>query len=193
MDDLIENYQERIALLHQLSTFLFLSSTIHSKEKGFLKEYINIETGSMNLDENDPDGQYPFFTRNIDTFYSNKFTHEGKGVIVAGEGNFNPKFVNGRFALHQRAYFISSKTGVLTAEVIYEIILSNKIFLDSVAVGSTVKSLRRFCFEKMPFFKDADYEFLGEKLVPIFEEITQLKKRIAILRSQKAILLKKYF
>ncbi len=147
----------------------------------------------MNLDENDPNGRYPFYTRNIGTFYSNKYTNEGKGAVVAGEGNFTPKFVNGKFGLHQRAYFIQPSTTKLGSEVIYEIILSNKKYLESVAVGSTVKSLRRFCFEQMPFFIDADYFCLNQILEILFGEIENFKKRKSILLNQKRILLDKYF
>lgn len=193
VDDLIENYEERISFLQKISSYLYLQLIEHSRETSYLGNFIKIETGSMNLDENDPNGRYPFYTRNIGTFYSNKYTNEGKGAVVAGEGNFTPKFVNGKFGLHQRAYFIQPSTTKLGSEVIYEIILSNKKYLESVAVGSTVKSLRRFCFEQMPFFIDADYFCLNQILEILFGEIENLKKRKSILLNQKSILLDKYF
>ena len=193
VDDLIENYEERISFLQKISSYLYLQLIKHSRETSYLGNFIKIETGSMNLDENDPNGRYPFYTRNIGTFYSNKYTNEGKGAVVAGEGNFTPKFVNGKFGLHQRAYFIQPSTTKLGSEVIYEIILSNKKYLESVAVGSTVKSLRRFCFEQMPFFIDADYFCLNQILEILFGEIENFKKRKSILLNQKRILLDKYF
>ena len=193
VDDLIENYEVRISFLQKISSYLYLQLIEHSRETSYLGNFIKIETGSMNLDENDPNGRYPFYTRNIGTFYSNKYTNEGKGAVVAGEGNFTPKFVNGKFGLHQRAYFIQPSTTKLGSEVIYEIILSHKKYLESVAVGSTVKSLRRFCFEQMPFFIDADYFCLNQILEILFGEIENLKKRKSILLNQKSILLDKYF
>ena len=193
IDSLIENYEERISFLQKISSYLYLQLIEHSRKTSYLGNFIKIETGSMNLDENNPNGRYPFYTRNIGTFYSNKYTNEGKGAVVAGEGNFTPKFVNGKFGLHQKAYFIQPNTTKLGPEVIYEIILSNKKYLESVAVGSTVKSLRRFCFEQMPFFIDADYFCLNQILEMLFGEIENLKKRKNILLNQKRILLNKYF
>lgn len=193
VDDLIENYEERISFLQKISSYLYLQLIEHSQKTSYLGNFIKIETGSMNLDENDPNGRYPFYTRNIGTFYSNKYTNEGKGAVVAGEGNFTPKFVNGKFGLHQRAYFIRPNTTKLGPEVIYEIILSNKKYLESVAVGSTVKSLRRFCFEQMPFFIDTDYFCLNQRLKILFGEIENLKRREDVLLNQKRILLNKYF
>lgn len=193
MDELIENYDERINLLSRISFCLYSQSIEHSQEISILKNFINIETGSMNLEENNPNGKYPFYTRNIGTFYSDRYTNDGMGVIVAGEGNFTPKFVNGKFGLHQRAYFISPNTAKLSPETIYEIILSNKKYLESVAVGSTVKSLRKFCFEQMPFYLDADYSLLSQKLAPLFKEIEALKVLRLLLQTQKHTLLSKYF
>lgn len=190
---MIENYEERISFLQKISSYLYLQLIEHSRKTSHLRNFIKIETGSMNLDENDPNGRYPFYTRNIGTFYSNKYTNEGKGAVVAGEGNFTPKFVNGKFGLHQRAYFIQPNTTKLGPEVIYEIILSNKKYLESVAVGSTVKSLRRFCFEQMPFFIDTDYFYLNQRLEILFGEIENLKRRENVLLNQKRILLNKYF
>lgn len=190
---MIENYEKRISFLQKISSYLYLQLIEYSRKTSYLGNFIKIETGSMNLDENDPNGRYPFYTRNIGTFYSNKYTNEGKGAVVAGEGNFTPKFVNGKFWLHQRAYFIQPNTTKLGPEVIYEIILSNKKYLESVAVGSTVKSLRRFCFEQMPFFIDTDYFYLNQRLEILFGEIENLKRRENVLLNQKRILLNKYF
>lgn len=177
----------------KLSAESYLLCISNCKELSELRDYIHIETGSMNLEQNNPLGKYPFFTRNIGSFYSDQYTNEGKGVIVAGEGNFTPKFINGKFGLHQRAYFITPKSPFITPEVLYEIIYFNKGYLESVAVGSTVKSLRRFCFESMPFYKDADYKKLAMILLSVFNEIDILKKKISSLQKTKHFLLSKYF
>ena len=160
---------------------------------GRLGSVANIETGSMNLDENNPTGTYPFYTRNVGSFFANRYTNDCSGVIVAGEGNFNPKYVSGKFGLHQRAYLITPKTSIVSAEAIYEIIASNVPFLNSVAVGSTVKSLRRFCFEQMPYYEDLDYESMNRSIKPMFQAILSLKAQIVDLKSVKSNLLTKYF
>lgn len=193
MDDLIEQKFDETASLLSLGDWIYKQYTAGHTPYGFLGDVVNIETGSMNLDENDPNGPYPFYTRNIGSFFADKYTHDCTGVIVAGEGNFSPKYVSGKFGLHQRAYLITPKSSKTTPEIIYEIILSNVSFLNTVAVGSTVKSLRRFCFEQMPYCPDADYSSLADKLKPIFNKVLEDRKTISVLSSLKKSLLSKYF
>ena len=147
----------------------------------------------MNLIENTPDGEYLFYTRNEGVFRANKYTHEQKGVIVAGEGNFNPKFANGKFGLHQRAYVLSSNSDLINDEILFQIVSSNVEYLNNVAVGSTVKSLRRNSFESMPFFTDGKYELIKNKLLSLQELEGRYNKVNNKLTNIKQNLLKKYF
>ena len=147
----------------------------------------------MNLVEQSPSGKYPFYTRNVGSFYADRYTHDATGVIVAGEGNFFPKFVSGKFGLHQRAYFISSKDPSISAPVIYEVIKSNVKYLNAVAVGSTVKSLRRFCFENMPLPAGIDYSKLSQRLDVIYQQILNEEAKQKELERTKKLLLAKYF
>jgi type I restriction enzyme S subunit len=193
VDDLIELEATKVNKLHEFSTELFLRHTCSSSSFENLEGHVNIETGSMNLIEQTPSGKYPFYTRNIGSFFSDRYTHDATGVIVAGEGNFAPKFVSGKFGLHQRAYFISSKDSSISAPVIYEAIKSNVKYLNSVAVGSTVKSLRRFCFEKMPLPAGIDYSKLSHELNPIYKQILVEEEKQKQLKKAKRLLLSKYF
>lgn len=147
----------------------------------------------MNLNENIIDGEYIFYTRNEGTFKSNKYTHNQEGVIVAGEGNFTPKYANGKFGLHQRAYLIYSKNTLFSNKVLYQIVNSNVNYLNGVAVGSTVKSLRRNSFENMPFYIDGEYN----NIEPILSQIHRLEKiymnKIEKLKTLKTYYLQKFF
>ena len=193
MDDLIELETEKVRRLHDFSSELFFRNTCLSHSSEYLGSHVNIETGSMNLIEQSPSGKYPFYTRNIGNFFTDRYTHDATGVIVAGEGNFSPKFVSGKFGLHQRAYFISSNDSAISAPVIYEIVKSNVKYLNAVAVGSTVKSLRRFCFETMPLPTGVDYFELSRKLNPIYQQILIEETKQKELKQVKKLLLSKYF
>lgn len=147
----------------------------------------------MNLNENNPNGEYIFYTRNGGTFKSNKYTHNQTGVIVAGEGNFTPKYANGKFGLHQRAYLLSSNSDLISNEILLQIVSSNVDYLNNVAVGSTVKSLRRNSFENMPFYIDGKYDEIKNilfKLQKLENEYTHLINK---LNNTKQIYLKKFF
>ena len=158
-----------------------------------LKDYISIETGSMNLDENNPNGKYDFYTRNEGIFKCEKYTHDCSGVIVAGEGNFKPKFAKGKFGLHQRAYLLKSLSNVITNEILNEIVNSNIEYLNGVAVGSTVKSLRKNSFENMPFYLDGDYTSISYDIKKIYELISDYSNKINNLNILKNIFLNKFF
>ena len=103
------------------------------------------------MNENTIGGEYIFYTRNEGTFKSNKYTHNQEGIIVAGEGNFTPKYANGKFGLHQRAYLIYSKNTLFSNKVLYQIVNSNVNYLNGVAVGSAVTSSGRHTFDSRPF------------------------------------------
>ena len=158
-----------------------------------LKEHINIETGSMNLEDNDPSVEYLFYTRNEGVFHSKIFTHDKDGTIVAGEGNFMPRYVHGKFALHQRAYCISSADLHLSNPILYQLIEEAVPYLNISAVGSTVKSLRKFSFETIPFRSKAPYESITPQCDSLMNLILKSSEKITVLKRQKEILLARYF
>ena len=194
IDDLIEKYEEIVNKLNKLSNELYLKSIANASDLTTLKDYISIETGSMNLEDNNPDGKYDFYTRNEGVFKCDNYTHNTTGVIVAGEGNFKPKYASGKFGLHQRAYLIKSlDTSIINNETLFELINSNQNFLNGVAVGSTVKSLRRNSFENMPFYKDGLYSLINDKTKIIRTKINEYGSKIEILNNAKKLYLDKYF
>ena len=193
IDDLIEHKNLIINKINQLKKYLYFKSIAKSQDESTLKNYINIETGSMNLNENDPNGEYIFYTRNEGTFKANKYTHNQTGVIVAGEGNFTPKYANGKFGLHQRAYLLSSNSDLLSDEILLQIVSSNVDYLNSVAVGSTVKSLRRNSFENMPFYIDGKYDEIKNVLFKLQKLENEYIHLINKLNNTKQIYLKKFF
>lgn len=188
IDDLMEHNNKILGKINILKRLLYMKSISNSLNQDVLKEYMSIETGNMNLNENDPNGKYLFYTRNEVIFKANKYTHNQDGIIVAGEGNFTPKYASGKFGLHQRAYLLSSITKLFSNEILFQIISSNVDYLNSVAVGSTVKSLRKNSFENMPFFIDGNYKSIENHL-----KILQNYEQKYNVVSDKLIDLKKHF
>lgn len=117
--------------------------------KAKLKELINIETGSLNVQDSEKNGKYPFFSRKKEIYFLNEYTHDKEAIIVAGEGDFTPKYINGKFALHQRAYALSSTTELLSNKYLYYFIHTQKKILEKYSVGTTVQSLRKASFEEL--------------------------------------------
>ena len=125
-----------------------------------LLEVSDITTGSSNTVDSNDDGMYPFFDRSQIIKHSDKYLFDAEAVIVPGEGmDFVPRYVNGKFDLHQRAYAVFPKKGLIDGKYLYYAIMNNKSHFSQVATGSTVKSLRQKSFELMniPMF-GLDYQ-----------------------------------
>ena len=68
-----------------------------------------IGTGSSNTNEGLDDGLYPFFVRSREPRRKNEYEYDETAIITAGDGVGVGKvfhYVEGKYALHQRAYRI---------------------------------------------------------------------------------------
>ncbi|MDY0237055.1 MAG: restriction endonuclease subunit S, partial [Gudongella sp.] len=126
-----------------------------------LLEISTVTTGSSNTIDALNEGLYPFFDRSQVVKRSNKFLFDTEAVIVPGEGmDFIPRFVSGKFDLHQRAYAVIPKENI-DGRYLYYAIMHKRRHFSQVATGSTVKSLRLKSFELME--------------IPYFDKVSQLK------------------
>ncbi len=71
-----------------------------------LKDVAEIGTGKSNRQDEDENGKYPFFVRSKNILKSNTYQFEETAIIIPGEGGIGDIFhyVEGKYALHQRAY-----------------------------------------------------------------------------------------
>lgn len=75
-----------------------------------LSELADISTGKHNTKEQLVDGKYPFFVRSQEVRSLNTYDYDETAIITSGDGVGVGKifhFVNGKYALHQRAYRIT--------------------------------------------------------------------------------------
>ncbi len=111
----------------------------------------HIKNGKTNTQDAVEKGEYLLFDRSTQIKKSDKFLFDCKAVIIPGEGkSFVPKFYSGKFDLHQRAYAIWSDSKQIDIKFIYYWIIKNSRYLENIAVGSTVKSLRLNHLENFP-------------------------------------------
>ena len=117
----------------------------------YLGDVVKIQTGKSNKEDAVPDGNYAFFDRSRETQRSNRFLFDTEAVIVPGEGSeFYPKYYDGPFDLHQRVYAITDFDGV-DGMFLYYVLWCKRKYFSQVAIGSTVKSLRKGMFERFSF------------------------------------------
>jgi len=65
-----------------------------------------IRTGRLDANASSEDGQYPFFTCSREALRISTYSYDCECVLVAGNGDLNVKYYNGKFDAYQRTYII---------------------------------------------------------------------------------------
>ncbi len=69
-------------------------------------ELTKIRTGKLDANASSEDGQYPFFTCSREILKIADYSYDCECVLVAGNGDLNVKYYNGKFDAYQRTYII---------------------------------------------------------------------------------------
>jgi type I restriction enzyme S subunit len=111
----------------------------------------SISSGESDTQDAVPDGPYAFFDRSKTIKRSSRFLYDCEALIIPGEGKeFLPKHFKGKFDLHQRAYALFEFCPELDVRFLFHLLHHRADYFPSVAVGATVKSLRRRHFDNLP-------------------------------------------
>ncbi len=73
-----------------------------------LGDYVKIKTGKLDANASSEDGAYPFFTCSIEPLKISTYSYDCECCLVAGNGDLNVKYYNGKFDAYQRTYIIES-------------------------------------------------------------------------------------
>lgn len=71
-----------------------------------VSELLNVVTGKKDANFATKNGKYNFFTCANDISKCDEYEFEGKSVLIAGNGDFNVKYYNGKFNAYQRTYVL---------------------------------------------------------------------------------------
>ena len=116
-----------------------------------LGDVAEINNGKSNSEDSNPTGIYPLFDRSMLTKKSDRYLFDKEAVIIPGEGKeFAAKYYYGKFDLHQRCYAIHSFNKNIFPKFCYYYLMNSSNYFRSVAVGSTVPSLRLGHFQRLP-------------------------------------------
>lgn len=112
-----------------------------------LKEIADISTGSHNTNEGVESGMYPFYVRSQEPLTLNSYDYDETAIITAGDGVGVGKvfhFVNGKYALHQRAYRIHANTTKVEDKFLYYYFCTNFMkYIEKTMFKGSVPSIRR--------------------------------------------------
>ena len=107
-----------------------------------LGKLTRIRTGKLDANAAVEGGQYPFFSCAADTLSIDRFTYDCECVLVAGNGEFNVKYYQGKFEAYQRTYIIESADSGLTVPFLYWFMLMYVDTLKRQSVGSVIKYIK---------------------------------------------------
>jgi type I restriction enzyme S subunit len=71
-----------------------------------IPDLMPILTGKKDANFASENGEYPFFTCAKENLTCAEFAFEGKAMLLAGNGDFNVKFYDGKFNAYQRTYVL---------------------------------------------------------------------------------------
>lgn len=104
---------------------------------------VRIQTGKLDANASSPDGQYPFFTCSQEPLRIASFSYDCECVLVAGNGDLNVKYHNGKFDAYQRTYIIESLDNqALDVRYLYRFMSVYVDQLRAMRVGGVVKYIK---------------------------------------------------
>ena len=112
-------------------------------EKERLEQLVNIKTGKLNANASDENGVYPFFTCSKETLRINKYSYDCECVLVAGNGDLNAKYYNGKFDAYQRTYILTNKDkDKLNLKYLYYFMQNYVETLRNQSIGGVIKYIK---------------------------------------------------
>lgn len=128
-----------------------------------IKDFSPVITGKKNANIASKNGKYRFFTCSQKYSFTDNYSFEGKAVLVAGNGDFNVKFYNGKFEAYQRTYVLIPYNKDFAAFIYYMV----KHNLDKIimnARGSVISYLTKSDIENSSIAIDLENNSINEIL-----------------------------
>ena len=108
-----------------------------------LGDYVKIKTGKLDANASSEDGEYPFFTCSIEPLKISSYSYDCECCLVAGNGDLNVKYYNGKFDAYQRTYIIESlDKEKLDVMYLYFFLSSYIEVLRKQSIGGVIKYIK---------------------------------------------------
>lgn len=165
-----------------------------------LGDVANIGTGRSNKQDEHEKGEFPFYVRSKNILKSNIYQFDETAIVVPGEGGIGDifHFVQGKYALHQRAYRINVFDNKLNSKFLYYFMYDSfKQYILSKSVGATSLSIRKPMLEKFQIpipqpdiqaeivrILDTSTKLTSELIAELTAELTAHKKQYNYYRDK---------
>ena len=102
-----------------------------------------IRTGKLDANASSENGKYPFFTCSREPLRISTYSYDCECVLVAGNGDLNVKYYNGKFDAYQRTYIIEDNSnGKLYMPYLYYFMSGYIEELRKQAIGGVIKYIK---------------------------------------------------
>lgn len=160
-----------------------------------LEEVANIGTGSKNTVDGLSEGKYPFFVRSQEVRYMNTYEFDETAIITSSDGVGVGKifhYVEGKYALHQRAYRIHIRGDRLNPKFFYRYMRAKFYdYISMTAFHASVTSVRRPMLNYFPV--PLPPLPIQAEIVRILDKFTTLTAELEESLSQELELRKKQY
>ncbi|OGI60970.1 hypothetical protein A2641_00485 [Candidatus Nomurabacteria bacterium RIFCSPHIGHO2_01_FULL_37_25] len=190
-DKAIENLNKKIEIKKQIKKGL-IQNLLTGNEVVKLGDICDIKTGKKDVNEGNPDGKYPFFTCAKDNTYSDNYSFDTEAILIAGNGEVgNCLYYNGKFEAYQRTYVLSN----FKKEVMYVFPYLKYFFQNQI---NSQKQMGAMPYIKLGMLKNFEIKIpkdskeqkkIANILTTTDKEITELEKKLSIIKNQKKFLL----
>ena len=129
-----------------------------------LGDFLPVVTGKKNANISSEKGRYPFFSCSQTISWTDEYSFDANAILVAGNGDFNVKWYNGKFEAYQRTYVLIPAISRYTSWLYYAV----KFHLSEItkaARGSVINFITKRNLE--------DFRFIGPKDINKFTLIDQ--------------------
>ena len=156
-----------------------------------LGDYVNIKTGKLDANASSSNGQFPFFTCSVEPLRIDKYSYDCECVLVAGNGDLNVKYYNGKFDAYQRTYIIESNDKkVLSVPFLFCFLDGYIEVLRKQSIGGVIKYIKlgNLTEAQIPLFSIEKQNEIVENLKKVGTLLslrkTQLKKLDELVKSR---------
>ena len=115
-----------------------------------LADFFPVVTGKKNANVSSDSGQYPFFSCSQNIAWTDNYSFEGNAILVAGNGDFNVKWYNGKFEAYQRTYVLIPYNPRYSSWLYYAV-KYNLAKITSAARGSVIRFITKGNLENFSF------------------------------------------
>ena len=115
-----------------------------------LVDFLPVITGKKNANVSSDKGQYPFFSCSQNIAWTDNYSFGGNAILVAGNGDFNVKWYNGKFEAYQRTYVLIPYNPRYTSWLYYAV-KYNLAEITSAARGSVIRFITKGNLENFSF------------------------------------------